>query len=424
MGQVPRFSQDMTGDAARQRARVSRLNAFVAISDGVPPTRPGPLAGLAYAAKDLFDTPGRAPTLGLATPPRRPVDRTAAVLVALDAAGAARIGFAAMTPLAYEPSGANPAHGRPVNPWNPDVICGGSSSGSAVAVAAGIVPLAVGSDTAGSLRIPAQACGVTSWKPGAGVVPTEGAMPLAPSLDAIGFLAADAAILARVADLFAPVGADVVTVRFASDVLESCADPVVAAARCAATRLRAVGIRVVAQPGTLAVIDACDTIAFTLLQAEAAESFRDIVQAGTLDPILARRLAKGAMLAPAAVAQARAEMARLREDALARLFGAADAVMLPVMRIATPTVAVCEPDQPEFSARTLYALSALTRFVNVLGLPAVAVPAGFDERGCPVAVQVVGRPGADRAVVALACAFQALAKPALAGDPTTRETAP
>ena len=97
-----------------------------------------------------------------------------------------------MTELAYEPSGFNDGLGRVKNPWNLDFISGGSSSGSAVAVASGIVTAALGSDTGGSLRIPAFACGVTAWKPTHGLVSVKGAMPLAPTLDSIGLLARSA----------------------------------------------------------------------------------------------------------------------------------------------------------------------------------------------------------------------------------------
>src|SRR5499426_3537284 len=97
-----------------------------------------------------------------------------------------------MTELAYEPSGFNATRGRVRNPWNLDFISGGSSSGSAAAVASGAVVAALGSDTGGSLRIPAHACGVTALKPSYGLVSTRGAMALAPTLDTVGLLARSA----------------------------------------------------------------------------------------------------------------------------------------------------------------------------------------------------------------------------------------
>src|SRR4029077_19509173 len=153
---------------ARYAARVRRLdpvlNAFVQFRDPESPV-PGPLSGVPYAAKDIFAAPDRAPHGGLA-PPLPPGDcRTGDALRLMDEAGAARLGYTALTEIAYEPSGYNALLGRVRNPWNPDFISGGSSSGSAAAVASGSVMLALGSDTAGSLRIPAHGCGVTAWKP-------------------------------------------------------------------------------------------------------------------------------------------------------------------------------------------------------------------------------------------------------------------
>ena len=139
-----------------------------------------------YASKDMFVSRTRKPHGGLAQPLPMESPQQAEVLSLLDRAGAHRIGSTAMTELAYEPSGYNAVHGAPKNPWNFDYVTGGSSSGSAAAVASGSVVFALGSDTGGSLRIPAHCCGVTSWKPTYGAVPLAGAMPLSPSLDTVG----------------------------------------------------------------------------------------------------------------------------------------------------------------------------------------------------------------------------------------------
>ncbi|MDQ2954818.1 MAG: amidase, partial [Pseudomonadota bacterium] len=174
------------------------------IEENSPPSASGgPLAGVPYAAKDLFATIGRSPTCGLADGAKIDVEGHAEVLTRLDDAGAHRIGFTTMTELAYEPSGYNAVRNRPRNPWNLDFIPGGSSSGSAVAVASGSAVIAIGSDTAGSLRIPAHCCGVTAWKPTFGIVPVSGALPLAPTLDVIGLLARSAADLAPAAEVLA-----------------------------------------------------------------------------------------------------------------------------------------------------------------------------------------------------------------------------
>jgi Asp-tRNA(Asn)/Glu-tRNA(Gln) amidotransferase A subunit family amidase len=382
------------------------LHAFVGILNAPPVVSDGVLKGMPYAAKDLFRFAGRAPTLGLVTPPSAPSAETAALLARLAAEGACLIGFTAMTALAYEPSGGNVGQGRPVNPWGGGYICGGSSSGSAVAVAAGIVPVAIGTDTAGSLRIPAQCCGVTAWKPGRDLVPGAGAMTLAASLDTIGFLAAAAPEIIAIAAIFQPTQPPMIrAVAVARDVAAS-SDPVIGLAVAAVERcLRAGGAAIrdtLAEP----LIDACDAPVLTLLQGEAAESQRMLLDAGILEPVLHARLAKGLGVTQAQMAAARGHLQALSGPALEACFAGADAILLPVMRMPTPRVETCEPGGAGFSARTLYALSALTRWVNGLGLPCVAIPAGFDACGLPIAVQLVGRPGQDRALLALAATIQ------------------
>ncbi|AWJ92830.1 amidase (plasmid) [Azospirillum baldaniorum] len=368
----------------------------------------GPLAGLPYAAKDMFDSVGRSPGCGLpaaADDASGPAPRRAAVLERLDGAGARRIGFTTMTALAYEPSGV----GKALNPWNRDIVPGGSSSGSAVAVASGAVFAALGSDTAGSLRIPAQACGVTAWKPTYGVVPVAGAMALAPSLDTIGILARSA----RDIQLLAPVLATDMgfpseppaCVALLSDAVEASEAPIQAACRDGAEAIAACGVSLEQRSG-LSAIEALSDPLFLILQAEAAAQHGGLALAAR-DPTLARRLAKGLDITPDRLAAAKAALSNATAPILDSLFGDAGALLLPVMPIRTPPVAVADPASPDFHAATLYRLSAYTRFVNALSLPAVAVPAGFDDRGMPVALQIVGRPGTDGTLLALAAALQA-----------------
>ncbi|AWJ88094.1 glutamyl-tRNA(Gln) amidotransferase (plasmid) [Azospirillum sp. TSH58] len=391
----------------------ARFGCFVELGAAEPEIT-GPLAGLPYAAKDMFDSVGRSPGCGLpgaaedaaGTAP----ERAAAVLERLDRAGARRIGFTTMTALAYEPSGV----GKAFNPWSRDIVPGGSSSGSAVAVAAGAVFAALGSDTAGSLRIPAQACGVTAWKPTYGAVPVAGAMTLAPSLDTIGLLARSARDIQLMAPvLLAPVLATGMEfpsepparVALLSDALAASEAPVRTACREAAEAIAACGVSLDERPGLPAIESLSDPL-FLILQAEAAAQHGGHALAAR-DPTLARRLAKGLDIAPDRLAAAKAVLSGATAPILDSLFGAAGALLLPVMPIRTPPVAVADPASPAFRAATLYQLSAYTRFVNALGLPAVAVPAGFDDRGMPVALQIVGRPGTDGPLLALAAALQA-----------------
>ncbi len=394
---------------ARARQLDPALHAFVEILVTPSPAKPGPLGGMPFAVKDIVEIEGRAPSLGLPKAPGPIPSKTALAAEILGERGGRLIGYTAMTALAYEPSGANSGVARPVNPWRAAHICGGSSSGSAVAVAAGIVPVALGSDTAGSLRIPAHCCGVTAWKPTKGFIPAAGTMALAPSLDTLGFLARRAADLIPIEAAFEPAGSEAVRpverIAIAIDVLTDWHADIAQAVKRVDGALQRLGFKT-GQAALKNLIASCDAPVLTLLQGEAALEHRAALDSGVLDPMLHTRLAKGRAIEPAQIADARAVLAELAGRALKAVLGEADAILLPVMRIRTPRVEVCEPGSPVFSPRVLYELSALTRWVNGLGLPAIAVPAGFDNEGLPIAVQIVGRPKQDRALLDLAAVLQ------------------
>lgn len=358
-----------------------------------------------FALKDMVDVAGHAPTFGLDHPPLPPATITAPVVEQLEAAGGRLVAFTAMTPLAFDPSGANRWRGRPLNPWNPERICGGSSSGSAVAVALGAVPLALGSDTAGSLRIPAHCCGVSAWKPTRNLIPHAGTLALAPSLDTLGFLGIDADWLEVAAAIFAPrpqAAGDRIGV--AIDLLDDCDAGIVRAFGAAQEILEDLGFYL-SETALAPLMAATGTPVLELLLGESARALAGIAAAEE-DPLFATRLAKGRAMAEAQLESLRSDLAACEPLAQA-LFEAHDAVLLPAMPCITPTVAACDPQTPGFSGRTLYRLSAFTRLANGLGLPVVTLPIGSDENATPVAAQLMGPRGSDRALIALARTIQA-----------------
>jgi len=396
--------------AAVERARTlePRLHAFVSLGVSASASGGGVLDGMPYAAKDIFATTGRQPTCGLDHGIDIGCCGDAEVLRRLDQSGAVRIGFCTMTELACEPSGYSTQQTPARNPWNADFITGGSSSGSAVAVASASVIFALGSDTGGSVRIPAHACGLTAWKPTIGWVSTQGAMALAPTLDTIGILARSAADLAVPAALLfddrsgpRPIGCAVVL----ADVLTAAEPPIRRACEVGIEAIAAAGIKITRRDASVA-IETVDHHALVVLQGEPARVHRARIDDAALDPMLRKRLAKGLAIDEAALAASRAARTLLSERFLEHVLADADAALLPVMPIRTPLCAVCDPTSPEFDPRTLYRLSQWTRFVNMLGFPALAMPVGFDDRGLPVALQIVGRPGSDLALIALAAAVQ------------------
>ncbi len=367
------------------------------------------LQGLPYAAKDMFQYPGRKPSWGLAHPVDEVPDNAKAdVLATLDDAGASLIGFTRMTALAYEPSGVNPLQPAPLNPWNPSYGPGASSSGSAVAVASGAAFAALGSDTGGSLRIPAQGCGVTAWKPTNGTISPTGAMPLAPSLDSIGILARSA----RDIQEFLPIFLDPemlhekeighFNIGVVGEAIQTSESSIRMCCEAALNTLSGCGARL-DDSGGMGVIEEAGNEALVVMQAEAARVHRERLGDPEFDPMLSRRLSKGLEISDQDLSASLERRAHQQD----MVFSGADMLLLPVMPIRTPPLVETDPSSTQFSARTLYALSNYTRFANYLGLPAVAFPVGFDDRQLPVAMQLVGRPGADTQLLAAVAVFQA-----------------
>jgi aspartyl-tRNA(Asn)/glutamyl-tRNA(Gln) amidotransferase subunit A len=393
----------------RARRLEPRVNAFVALEEDLVPVE-GHLGGLPYAAKDMFRTPWRRPTGGFAIPSDAAIDGETDLLARLDGAGARRVGFTGLPELAYEPSGYNHVRGRVRNPWNLDFVAGGSSSGSAAAVASGSAVVALGSDTAGSLRIPAHCCGITAWKPTYGLVASTGAMPLAPTLDTIGLLARSIRDMQATANLIiaddaASASATISHAKVITDCFAAADQPVRHACYEGVDCIEASGTRLETR-AALADIEAVDAHALVVLQAEAARIHRAHTHDANIPSVLRKRLAKGLAIEDATLATSIAMRETLLHDFTARVFADADAIILPVMAIRVPRAIETDPTASEFSPATLYALSRFTRFVNMLGFPAIAVPVGFDDRGLPIALQIVGRARTDQALLALGQAVQ------------------
>src|SRR5215510_388004 len=399
-------------EAARAHAAALEplLNAFVEIVPPGPPDATGPLRGLPYTEKDMFRTPGREPGCGFTADLAPRVDGFSDLLDRLTAAGADLVAFTGMTELAYEPSGYNQTLGRVRNPWNLDFVSGGSSSGSAAAVASGAVVAALGSDTGGSLRIPAHACGVTGWKPTSGLVSTDGAMALAPTLDTTGLMARSADDILQMAPFLAShsTAAEAPRRAVVPDDVAAESDPAIR--RCladAVAAIEAAGVVVERRPALLPLLETIDRHALVVMQGESARHHRSLLDGDGLAPALKKRLAKGLEIADEVLAESVTARERLLRQFETEVLSGHGVLVLPVMPITTPRADRCDPASDRFSARALYALSRWTRFVNMLGVPAVAMPAGFDGISMPVGVQIVGRAGADLALLDLVRNVQA-----------------
>jgi aspartyl-tRNA(Asn)/glutamyl-tRNA(Gln) amidotransferase subunit A len=232
-------------------------------------------------------------------------------------------------------------------------------------------------------------------------------MPLAPSLDTIGLLARSAADLALLwQGLFEETvpSLDVLSVTVLSDAIAESDAEVAQIWRTAIGVMRQLGIRIDERAGFPAE---ADRNCLLVMQAEAARVHGARLDDERIDAVLRKRLGKGRAISDDDLARSLGAREKLRDQFLADQFGDAAALVLPVMPIKTPRVAEVDPASPSFEARTLYALSQFTRFANYLALPALAIPAGFDSRGMPVGLQLVGRPGGDTLLLAIGMALQA-----------------
>ncbi|WP_119461781.1 amidase [Rhodospirillaceae bacterium SYSU D60014] len=382
------------------------LGAFMQQVEAVlPGARTGPLAGLRFAAKDIFDVARHVTGAGnpdwLAT--HAPAPATAPAVEALVAAGATMIGKTITDELAYSLNGENFHYGTPKNVNAPGRIPGGSSSGSAAAVAGGLVDFALGSDTGGSIRLPASLCGIFGLRPSHGRVPAARVVPLAPSFDVVGWFARDADLLARVGAVLLgpdPTPARLTTLCVAEDAFALAEEPVRAALRPAvdaATTLLgpAKPVDVGGEGGGLG---AWMTV-FRILQArEIWATHGDWIESAKprFGPEIAARFAwaKSVAETPAGDEAARREAFTARLDGLL-----ADGAVLCLP--SAPSIAPLR-DQPaeasqQFRDRTL----SLTCIAGLARLPQVSLPAAQIE-GCPVGFSLIARRGADRALLDLA----------------------
>jgi aspartyl-tRNA(Asn)/glutamyl-tRNA(Gln) amidotransferase subunit A len=350
---------------------------------------------------------------------------TSAALERLDAAGALQIGTLNMAEFAYGPTGHNEHWGDCRNPWDVTRITGGSSSGSGAAVAARLVFGALGSDTGGSVRLPAALCGVTGLKTTLGRVSRHGAMPLAHSLDTIGPLARsaqDCALLYAEIAGFDPrdattsresVNADIsqpargLRIGMASAWLERQAHPEVATAvRDAARAMREAGMTVQeVEPPDLEPLIAH---AMVVMQAEASAQHARWMRERPADfgSAVRARLEPGYAI-PATVYL---DSLRLRAPFLEKFCAATlrdvDAFLLPVLNILAPTLEQTGASGGTEMRKVIAELTPLTRWVNYLGVPALALPGGFDTRGMPIGLQLVARPFAEETLLRIGHAFQ------------------
>lgn len=374
----------------------------------------GPLHGVPLAYKDLFVVTGYPTGCGTRFPEYFRADREATAVARLTAAGAITLGKLNMTELALGPFGDNSHLGDVQNPWRPGHAAGGSSSGSGAAVAAGLVAGALGTDTGGSVRLPAACCGVVGLKPTYGRVSRAGVMPLSWSLDHVGPLARtvqDVALLFQV--MAGPDPADpTASGRPVPDCVAALEGPVrglrvgvpenyywdgvdpevVAATRAALGRLADLGLQLcqIRVPDPRPAVEVAQVVARCESAAIHARVVRETPEA--LQPAVRARLQVGLHVSAHDYLQALRLRSRLTRAFLEEVFAAVDLVAAPTLpEPPPPLAAVTAGTTPEVVER-MGRFSRLTRPWNTLGLPVLTLPCGFSAAGLPLGLQLAGRP--------------------------------
>ena len=371
----------------------------------VGPEAVGPLSGLSFAAKDIFDVAGH--VTGCGNPDWRrshaPATRHAAAVAKLLAAGATLVGKTVTDELAYSLNGQNFHYGTPANCNAPGRIPGGSSSGSAAAVAGGLCDTALGSDTGGSVRIPGSYCGLFGLRPTHGRVDIAGVMPLAPSFDTVGWFAREAETLERVGAVL--LGEDIEPQEFGRLLLiEDAWALATPEARDALDpwrvrleqRIGKAGIAVAGQPG-----GGLEAWMWRFRHIQAGEIWRthgDWIEKErpVFGPEVAERFQWASEVTAGQVAAAEAARAEFTE----RLHG-----LLPVgtlMALPTaPSIAPRLAADPESLRQHRSDVLSLTSIAGLAGLPQVTLPVATLD-GCPLGLSLIGPRGSDRSLIAFA----------------------
>lgn len=416
---------------AEQARLDAHLHSFVAVdpddvlaqadradADLAAGTDRGPLHGVLVGVKDIVDVAGFATRCGSPLYADTPAARDAEVVRHLRAAGAVVAGKTATHELACGVVTAPTA-----NPWDTSRVPGGSSGGSGAAVGAGLVPIGLGSDTGGSIRIPAALCGTVGLKPTYGLVSLGGVEPLSASLDHLGPLGGTVADCAHAltamtgggTDFAALLGRDVAGMRFGvlADAPFAPMQPEVEVAfHAAVDTLRSLGA--VCEPVRIDALDHTLAAEFGIIPLEAfthhARALRE--RPGDIDPGIRTLLVAGAV-APRSIHH-RASRARVliaREIVRTMAERRFDALLSPTLPATASPMTESEHVYGELAEHISVSYVRTTAPFNLSGQPAISVPCGFDREGLPIGLQIATRAGADALALAIAHAFESSSTP-------------
>jgi aspartyl-tRNA(Asn)/glutamyl-tRNA(Gln) amidotransferase subunit A len=389
----------------------------------------GKLHGIPMAHKDMYYQAGKVSTCGSMIRGEWVAERTATVLERLHEAGSITFAGLNMAEFAQNPTGHNRHHGDCHNPWNPPFITGGSSSGSGAAVAARFTFAALGSDTGGSIRLPASACGVVGLKPTQTRVSRAGVMPLSFSADNVGPLTRTVRDCARVTGLIAghdpadPTSADEpvpdyeaalsgdlrgVRVGLVTNAALKGSDEAIVAAIAEAARVLA-GRGATVVPVEMPYMDAVAAYGGIVSRCEGATIHSRWMRERPQDYAvhLSARMYAGFAIPAVYYVEALSARGPVLRAVVGEAFANVDVLVLPTIPTVLPTLAETDIDHgPPGTETRFLAVSHNTRPFNYLGLPVLSVPCGLDPNGCPIGLQIVGRPFAESRVLTVGDAYQ------------------
>ena len=426
---------ELTRDCLQRIERLnSTLNAFITITAESARSQArqaeqdiqhgrwrGPLHGIPLALKDILDTAGVRTTAASALFKERIPAEDAEVVRRLKDAGAVLLGKQNLHEFAYGGSSMVSYYGEVHNPWNPAYIAGGSSGGSAAAVAAGLCYGAIGTDTAGSIREPAALCGVVGLKPTYGRVSAWGVIPLSWSLDHVGPIAAtvaDAAVILQaiagfdatdinsedipVADYVAGLGNRPKTLRIGvprAYFFEGLDAEIESAMKQALSVLSTLGAdirEIQLEAATDRTVQSAESYAY---HAEHVTRTPELYQTETL-----RRIRTGADVSGTDYIHRRRELEKARRE-ITKAFESVDVVITPTIPVPPPPIAQLKENPDQLRPAEILLLRN-TRPVNAWGLPAISVPCGFTPGGLPIGLQIVGPHWGEALVLQLAQSYE------------------
>ena len=387
----------------------------------------GPLHGIPVALKDLYNTAGVRTTSGSRIFDTFIPQQDCTVAARFNQAGAILLGKLNMHQFAYGPTGENPDYGHMHNPWDPEMVTGGSSGGSGSATAAGQCTITTGSDTGGSIRIPAALCGIVGLKPTYGLVSRYGLTPLAWSMDHPGPMTRtveDAALAmnaiagydpndvasarVEVPDYTASLTGDVRGIRIGvpKEFFEAPLDPQIGqAVRDAIALLESLGAQV--REVDFPMFNDSQAISTAMLMAEASAYHKNLLarDGDKLYPPVRLRLEAGLFIT--AADYLRAQQGRVLFNQQTRdLLKEVDLLAGPTEPVTAPLLLADHVQAGEHSVGTTSALTQYTRPYNITGFPAISIPCGFSDSNMPMALQLCGRPFDEPTVLRAAHAYQ------------------